>query len=61
VEPDPAFRGRARERAGEVLAAPLANAFDAVVAPANARVAGIDTRKIVLVGQDGSVWSCDSS
>jgi hypothetical protein len=57
VEPDPAFRARARERAGDVLREPPPEAFDAVVAPEGADVSGIATRKRVLVGQDGSVWS----
>ena len=57
VEPDPAYRDRARERAGDVLAAPPAEPFDAVVAPDGTDLAGIAARKQVLVGQDGSVWS----
>jgi hypothetical protein len=57
VESDPAYRDRARERAGTVLAEPPTERFDAVVAPDNADVTGISTRKLVLVGQDGSVWS----
>ncbi len=57
VEPDPAFRDRARERAGDVLGEPPPGPFDAVVAPAGADLAGIIARKLVLVGQDGSVWS----
>jgi hypothetical protein len=57
VESDPAYRDRARERAGAVLAEPPAEPFDAVVAPDDADVTGIATRKLVLVGQDGSVWS----
>jgi hypothetical protein len=57
VEPDPAYRARARERAGDVLAEPPEEPFDAVVAPDDADIAGITARKQVLVGQDGSVWS----
>jgi hypothetical protein len=57
VEPDPAFRDRARERAEDVLDQPPAERFDAVVAPDGLDVSGIATRKLVLVGQDGSVWS----
>ncbi|MDX6440745.1 MAG: hypothetical protein QOE43_474 [Gaiellaceae bacterium] len=57
VEPDPAYRARARERAGDVLAEPPPEPFDAVVAPDGADVTGIGARKRVLVGQDGSVWS----
>ena len=33
------------------------SAFDAVVAPDGADLTGIAARKLVLVGQDGSVWS----
>jgi hypothetical protein len=57
VERDPAHRDRARERAGDVLAAPPAESFDAVIAPDGTDIAGIAARKQVLVGQDGSVWS----
>jgi hypothetical protein len=57
VEPDPAYRDRARERAGNVLGEPPAESFDAIVAPVGADVTGIMARKQVLVGQDGSVWS----
>jgi hypothetical protein len=57
VEPDPAYRARARERAGDVLAEPPGEPFDAVVAPDGADITGITARKQVLVGQDGSVWS----
>jgi hypothetical protein len=58
VEPDPAYRDRARERAGDVLAEPPpGETFDAVVAPDGVDLAGVIARKTVLVGQDGSVWS----
>ena len=57
VEPDSAYRDRARERAGDVLDQPPKEPFDAVVAPDGADIAGITARKQVLVGQDGSVWS----
>ena len=57
VEPDPAYRDRAGERADEVLARLPTESFDAVVAHDGADVTGITTRKLVLVGQDGSVWS----
>jgi hypothetical protein len=40
-----------------VLHEPPPEAFDAVVAPEGTDVSGIATRKRVLVGQDGSVWS----
>jgi hypothetical protein len=57
VEPDPAYRDRARERAGDVHAEPPTEPFDAVVATDGTEVTGIVTRRLVLVGQDGSVWS----
>jgi hypothetical protein len=59
VEPDPTHRARAGERAGDVLAEVPAGEWDAVVAPD-----GLDTpaaRKVIRVGQDGSVWSSASS
>jgi hypothetical protein len=52
VEPDPAFRARAEARAGTVAESP-AGRFDAVVAPASADLAGIDTARIVLVDEHG--------
>jgi hypothetical protein len=55
VEPDPAHRAAAAERAGAVLAAPPPEPFDAVVAPAGADLSGIDAATIVLVAHDGSV------
>ena len=54
VEPDPAFRARAESRAGAVAERPEGR-FDAVVAPADADLAGVDAARIVLVGEDGSV------
>jgi hypothetical protein len=57
VEPDPAYRARARERAGDVLDQPPKELFDAVVAPDGTDITGVTARKQVLVGQDGSVWS----
>jgi hypothetical protein len=59
VEPDPAFRERAEQRAGEVLAAVPAGQFDAVVAPEGAEHPG--ARRVIVVRQDGSVWSSASS
>ena len=54
VEPDPAHRGRAGERAGEVLDAPPPGVrFDAVVAPADADLAGVDAARAILVGGGG--------
>jgi len=57
VEPDPAFVDRARERAGDARPAIPYEQFDAVVAPVDADLSGIDVAKVVLVGHDGSVWS----
>ena len=56
VEPDPAHRERARERAGEALDEPPAEAFDVVVAPADTALSGLAARSAILVGQDGSAW-----
>ena len=61
VEPDAAYAARARERAGETMERPPAEPFDAVVAPAGADLAGVQAQRVILVGQDGSVWSSDSS
>ena len=57
VEPDPAQLDRARERAGDARAVVPRETFDAVVAPADADISGIDVAMTLLVGQDGSVWS----
>ena len=57
VEPDPAHLDRARERAGDARSAVPLGQFDAVVAPADGDLAGIDVAQVVLVGHDGSVWS----
>jgi hypothetical protein len=54
VEPDPAFRARAEARAGTVAEDPTGR-FDAVVAPANADLAGVDAARVLLVERDGSV------
>jgi len=61
VEPDPAYLDRARERAGDALAAAPTEHFDAVVAPADADLGGIEADRVVLVGQDGTAWSSVSS
>ena len=60
VEPDPAYRVRAGERAGEVLDAAPADSFDAVVAPEGADLSGVDARTVLTVRHDGSVWSSAS-
>jgi hypothetical protein len=60
VEPDPAFRERAAQRAGEVLAAaPPGPPFDAVIAPEGQEHPSAP--RVILVRQDGSVWSSASS
>src|SRR5689334_16783685 len=61
VEPDRGQLARAAERAGGALAQPPPERFDAVVAPEGTSLDGIDTRRVVLVRQDGSVWSSASS
>ena len=57
VEPDPAHRDRAQQRAGAVLDTAPAESFDAVVAPDGADLSGLYARKVILVGHDGSAWS----
>ena len=59
VEPDPAFRARAEERAGTVLATVPAGPFDVVVAPEGEEHP--TAPRVILVRQDGSVWSSASS
>jgi hypothetical protein len=59
VEPDPAFRERAAQRAGEVFAAPPAGPFDAVIALEGQEHP--NAPRVILVRQDGSVWSSASS
>jgi hypothetical protein len=61
VEPDPAHRAQAQARAGEVLATPPADSFDAVVAPETADLTGVGARLALLVRHDGSVLSSASS
>lgn len=56
LEPDPAHRDRAGERAGTpVLASPPDEVFDAVVAPADSDLRGVRSHRVVLVGADGRV------
>ena len=59
VEPDPAYRDRARERAGEVLEAVPDEPFDAVIAPDGLPVPA--ARMVIRVGQDGSTWRSTST
>jgi hypothetical protein len=61
VEPDPAHLSRARERAGDAEAGIPSEPFDAVVALDGGDLTGVRARRVILVGQDGSVWSSDSS
>jgi len=61
VEPDAAYAARARERAGETLERTPAEPFDAVVAQDGADLSDVRARRVILVGQDGSVWSSGSS
>jgi hypothetical protein len=60
VEADPAYRARARERAGEILDTAPADSFDAIVAPEGADLAGAEARTVLRVRHDGSVWSSAS-
>jgi hypothetical protein len=55
VEPDVRYRAAARERAGDVLEAPPDGRFDAVVAPEEADISGIDAARLLVVRKDGSV------
>jgi hypothetical protein len=55
VEPDERYRAQARERAGDILDAPPAGRFDAVVAPTEANVDGIEAARVIVVNEDGSV------
>jgi hypothetical protein len=57
VEPDAAHLDRARERAGDARATVPYGDYDAIVAPADTDLPGIDVAQVVLVGHDGSVWS----
>jgi hypothetical protein len=45
---------QARERSEQVLDAPIGS-FDAVVAPSDADLTGIDAARVLLVERDGSV------
>ena len=58
VEPDPEFRARAEQRAGGVLAAVPAGPFDAVLVPEGEEHPSAP--RVILVRQDGSVWSSAS-
>ena len=59
VEPDPAHRERARQRAGGVLDAVPDEPFDAVVAHEGTAVPEAPT--VIRVGQDGSTWRSTSA
>jgi hypothetical protein len=59
VEPDPAHRERARQRAGEALEAIPELAFDVVVAPEGAGWPRAPV--VIVVRQDGSVCRWTSS
>jgi hypothetical protein len=58
VEPDPRYRERARERAGDVLEAVPEDPFDAVIAPEG--TAAPEAPTVIRVGQDGSTWRSTS-
>ena len=55
VEPDPAYREGARERAGEIFETPPGDSFDAVIAPAGADLTGVHARRVLFVERDGSI------
>lgn len=54
VERDPAQAARAHERGAKVVER-AEGRFDAVIAPRDADLAGIDAARVLLVGRDGSV------
>jgi hypothetical protein len=54
VEPDPVQTERARQRGARVAARPEGQ-FDAVVAPSDVNLEGVDAARVLLVGRDGSV------
>ena len=54
VEADPSHAERARQRGAEPVDRPEGR-FDAVVAPAEANLAGIDAARVLVIGRDGSV------
>jgi hypothetical protein len=55
VESDPAHLARAQQRTGDALADVPDVAFDAVVAPDDADLAGVRAERVLLVARDGSV------
>jgi hypothetical protein len=59
VEPDPAFRERARQRAGEVLDDVPDEPFAAVVAPDGLKAP--EAPVVIRVGHDGSAWRSTST
>jgi hypothetical protein len=56
VEPDPEFLARARERADDAVAAAPPGRYDAVVAPEDADLAGIEAAHVILVRRDGAAY-----
>jgi len=59
VEPDPALRERASQRAGAALDAIPDEPFDAVIAPEGAEVP--EAPAVIRVGHDGSTWRSTST
>jgi hypothetical protein len=55
VERDPAYLAGARERAGTALPEPPPERFDAVVAPEDADLRGVEADRVLLVTRDGFV------
>jgi hypothetical protein len=55
-EHEPAFLARARERVHDALDHVPAGRYDAVVAPEDADLAGIEAEHVILVGRDGTAY-----
>jgi hypothetical protein len=56
VEPDADYLARARERADDAVAAVPPGLYDAVVAPEDADLSGVDAAHVVLVRRDGTAY-----
>ena len=56
VEPEAEYLARARERAGDAVAAVPAGLYDAVVAPEDADLSAIDAEHVVLVRRNGTAY-----
>jgi hypothetical protein len=56
VEPDPEFLVRARERSDDAVAAIPPGRYDAVVAPEDADLSGIEAEHVILVTREGAAY-----